>query len=95
MKILIQIPLVVLLITFLLMGILTVSVKVLLLSPSFWQKSFETHNVYGTLAEKLRTQLEDKTVKEGGRRTDAVTLTQLITPENLKSFINRNVTNIL
>ena len=71
------------------------SVKFLLLSPSFWQKSFETHNVYGTLAEKLRTQLEDKTVKEGGRRTDAVTLTQLITPENLKSFINRNVTNIL
>lgn len=87
--------LVIIFIPLFLIGIIAATSKFSLLNPVFWQRTFDTHNVYSDLAVNLKIMAEDKTVRDGGSRVDAKVLTDLITPLNLKDFIDRNLSNLL
>lgn len=95
MKAFVQTLLVILFIPLFLIGLMSVTVKYQLLSPMFWQETFDTHNVYMSLSIALKDLVEEKTINEGGSRGDVKILTNLITSENLKDFIDINLENIL
>lgn len=76
-------------------GIILAAVRFQLLEPRFWENSFDKHNVYNNLSVVVKKTVEDQIVKDGGRVSDAKVLTDIITPENLKDFITKNLVNIL
>lgn len=76
-------------------AVLASSFKFQLLKPDFWQNAFRTNNVYTNLALALKSTAEQETVKKGGSLREARVLTDLITPDNLQDFIERNIKNLL
>lgn len=76
-------------------ALLAGAVKFQLLDIRFWQETFTKHNVYQDLASKTKDSLESQIGKEGGSRRDAKVLTDLITPENVKDFVDKNLQNVL
>ena len=84
-----------LVIPLLLLGFISASIKFQLLNAKFWLATFERHNVYTTGAEALKNYAEGQIAKEGGRKSDAKVITDLITPENLKDITEKNITNFL
>ncbi len=95
MKFTAKLFLVALIVPFLLLAIIAASIKFQLLNPKFWLSTFEKHNVYETTATALKEQAEGQVVKGGGNKNDTRILTDLITPENLKDFTEKNITNFL
>src|SRR3990167_9521662 len=76
-------------------SLLTATFKFQLLDYNFWQRSFEKNNVYQNLAVVIKNSLESQIEKEGGSKNEVKVLTDLITTENLKDFIGKNIQNIL
>jgi len=72
-----------------------VTVRFQLLEPSFWENAFSSSNTYSNLSVSINKNLESQTIAEGGRASDVKILTDLITPENLKDTIGKNINNIL
>src|SRR5512143_554093 len=69
--------------------------KFQLLDFHFWQNAFSKDNVYQELAVASKNSLDSQIASEGGSKSDARILTDLITPGNVRDFVDRNVQNIL
>lgn len=76
-------------------AVVLASIKFQLLSPQFWKSSLLQHNVYNALSQMTKTMAASKTVKGGGNPQDIKILTDIATPELIKDFMERNITNIL
>lgn len=75
--------------------LLSATLKFQLLDFRFWQDTFTKNNVYQNLATSTKDSLESQIGKEGGSKSDARILTDLVTTENIKEFVDRNVQNVL
>lgn len=95
MKFTAQLILIILFIPIFLLSVFSATVRFQFLKPNFWLTSFEKNNVYTGLALTLQNATENQIETEGGSRTEVKVLTGLITPENLKETIEKNLTNIL
>jgi len=78
-----------------LIGVVLSSIRFQLLSPSFWETTFRSNNIYTNLSAAIKTTAEQKTVKDGGSLKEVKVLTNLITPANLQYFLEKNIKNIL
>jgi hypothetical protein len=76
-------------------GLIGGTLKFQLLDYDFWNKAFEKHQTYSSLASASKTLLETQINKEGGSKSDAKVMTDLITTENAKDLVDRNVKNII
>jgi hypothetical protein len=76
-------------------GLLAGTLKFQLLDFSFWQQAFQKHNTYQDLAAASKTSFEAQISKQGGNKNDVKILTDLITPDNTKDLVNRNLANFL
>lgn len=95
MKVTAQIFLIIFFILFFFVGLISATFKFQLLSYSFWQNTFEKYNVYQNLAVVSKDSFNSQVTKEGGNKNDVKILTDLITPENAKELIDRNLQNFL
>lgn len=95
MKITASIFIILLTVPLILLGIFAATVRFQLLDARFWQRTFEIHDTYSKLSTVLKNQVEDQIVSEGGRKSDVTILTDLITPANVKDFLDRNIVNLL
>ncbi len=86
---------VILFLVFFVVAMLSATVKFGLLNDSFWKTSFAKNNVYAALSEALKNSLTNQVGKEGGNKTDVSILTDLITEDNTKDFVNNNLTNFI
>jgi hypothetical protein len=75
--------------------LIAVTFRFQFLVPTFWENTFSTSNTYSNLAVSINKNLVAQTISEGGSRSDVNILTDLITPENLKDVINKNIVNVL
>jgi hypothetical protein len=76
-------------------GLISATFKFQLLNYNFWEASFQKYNVYQNLANVGKTSFESQIDKEGGNKNDVKILTDLITPENVKDVVDRNLLNFL
>ena len=67
-----------------LIGLLSATIKFQILNFNFWQTTLAANNVYTKLSQTLQTYEENQIVKEGGKKSDAKILTDLITPQIFK-----------
>lgn len=95
MKIFSQILLCILVIPVVLIGVMSFTLKFRLLDPQFWETTYEKYNVYSDLTTVLKKTVIDQTLNDGGRASDANSITDLLTQSNVKIFFNRNLENIL
>jgi hypothetical protein len=72
-----------------------VSLRFQLLASSFWENTFNSGDVYSKLSISINKNLESQAVSEGGRASDVKILTDLISPENLRDTISKNINNLL
>lgn len=75
--------------------LLSATFKFQLLNVRFWRDTFGKSNVYQSLAVSTKESLESQIGKEGGNKNDAKVLTDLITTDNVKDFIDKNLQNVL
>lgn len=87
--------LVVLYIPFFLILLVLVSVKFQLLVPKFWINSFEKYDTYQRIEDLVPNMIEASKEREGEDNIDPRFLTALITKENLKPFLEKNIEFIL
>jgi hypothetical protein len=95
MKFIIKSFLAILFIPVFLLLLLAVTFKFQLLDSSFWQKTFSQGSVYSNLSASLGSYIEEKVTAEGGSRSDAKIFTDLVSPENLKDVIDKNLAEVL
>lgn len=95
MKFFVRTILVIIYIPIFLIFLFAVNLRFQLLTPSFWDKTFSSGDTYSKLSESINKNLESQTIAEGGRASDVKILTDLITPENVKDAISRNINNVL
>ncbi len=76
-------------------GIVLATIRFQFLEPTFWENSFDKHNVYNDLSAVVKKTVEAQITHDGGRVSDAKVLTDIITPGNLRDFITKNLVNVL
>ena len=86
--ILISIPLIII-------CMLSVNIKFQFLSSGFWIKSFESGNVYSKVSSIVEDRLIERVEAEGGMKSDIKVLSDLISPQSLKTVFERNIESIL
>lgn len=95
MKIVIQILLILLIILVFAVFQIGSVFKFALLNSNFWIMSFTRNNVYTSLSKVIKNSFELQVTKDGFDKNEARVLTDLITPENTKDFVNNNLINLL
>jgi hypothetical protein len=95
MKFIIKLLLSMLFIPIFLVFLLAVTFRFQLLDFSFWQRSFSEGNTYANLSASLRSYIEEKVTAERGSRSDVGVFTDLVSPENLKDVIDKNLAAVL
>jgi hypothetical protein len=71
------------------------SIRFQLLSINYWKLSFESNNTYSTLVGVIQSDLVDQVTSQGGKVGDVHILTDLVTEDNLRNFIDKNLENSL
>lgn len=95
MKIIAKLILTIIFIPVFLIFLFTINLRFQLLTPSFWEKTFNSEDTYSKLSLAISKNLESRTVAEGGKASDIKILTDLVTPEYLKDTISKNISSIL
>lgn len=95
MKFIAKFVLTVIFIPVFLIFLLAVNLRFQLLTPSFWENSFGSNDIYSKLSLSINKNLLSQTIAEGGSVGDVKILTDLLSPENLKDVINTNIINVL
>jgi uncharacterized protein YpmB len=78
-----------------LLFIFAVNLRSQILAPTFWERTFDSQNVYSKISNAINKNLESRAVAEGGKPGDVKIITDIISPENLKDTINKNIYNVL
>lgn len=95
MKIAAQVLLVIFFVILFFVGLISATFKFGILNYNFWENSFQKYNVYQNLADVSKTSFESQIDKEGGSKGDIKILTDLITSENVKDVVDKNLQNFL
>jgi hypothetical protein len=95
MKLIAKIFLTILFVPLFLILVLGITLKFQILKPAFWENAFKSKNTYSNLSAVVSKSLRSQVIAEGGREGDVKILTDLISPDNLKDVINKNIFNIL
>lgn len=95
MKILAKIVLTILFIPIFLILLISLNLRFQLLNQGFWQGTFAANNVYSRLSSLIKNYADEQVTSEGGNKNDIKVLTDLVTPDNLKDLIDRNIANVL
>lgn len=95
MKTFASILLVIFFIPLLLISVVSYTLKFQLLDYNFWQSTFQKNNVYQNLASESKGSFESQINSEGGNKNDIQVLTDLITPDNTKDVVDKNLQNFL
>ena len=95
MKVFASVVLVVLFIPLFLVSLFSYTLKFDLLNYNFWQTTLEKNNVYADLTINIKSSFDNQIVKEGGNKNDIKVITDLITTENTKDTMNKNIKNVL
>ncbi len=78
-----------------LIAIASATLKFQLLQADFWESAFEKDNVYSKITDIVKESVVSQTVEKGGNALEIKVITDLITPENVKDFVNKNLENLL
>jgi hypothetical protein len=95
MKIFVKIVLNILFVVSIVLFSISLTLKFLVLNPNFWKKTFNDNQIYSQLSTAIKNNLDSQVIAGGGSKSDAAPLTDLVTPDNLKDFINNNIDNLL
>jgi hypothetical protein len=95
MRLLAKIILIILFIPVYLIFLFSINLRFQILKPSFWNNTFSSDGVYTKLSLSIKKNIESQTIFEGGRASDVKIITDLITPENIRDAISKNINNIL
>ena len=95
MKVLGKILLIVLSIPVFLLCILSINFRFQILKSGFFFNTFEKGNVYSQISDLLKDRLITKVTAGGGNVGDIGDLSSLISPRNLRIFVEVNVESIL
>ncbi len=77
------------------LAVLSLNIRFQFLSLGFWINTFEKGNVYSQISENVENRLVSRVVAEGGGKNDIALLSNLISPDSLKNFSEKNIKNIL
>jgi hypothetical protein len=95
MKFIAKLILTIIFIPVFLIFIFAVNLRFQFLLPSFWQNTFNANGTYSKLSVSISKNLISQTVASGGNAGDVKILTDLISADNLKDIIDRNINNFL
>lgn len=95
MKVVAQIFLTIFFLLFFIVAFVAGTVKFKILNYSFWTTTFQKHSVYTTLANVVKSSVNTQVNRGGGDTQDIAILTDLITTENTKDFVDKNLSNLL
>ncbi len=95
MKIVAQILLIIFFVILFFAGLISSTLKFQLLDYNFWKTTFQKHNVYQNLADVSKISFESQINKGGGSGSDVKFFTDLITTENVKDLVDKNLKNCL
>lgn len=95
MKVAAQVLLIVFFVILFFVGLVSTAFKFQLLDYNFWQGTFRKYDVYQNLAVVSKDSFESQIAKEGGNKNDIKILTDLISEENAKDIVDRNLWNLL
>jgi hypothetical protein len=95
MKVAAQVLLVIFFVILFFVGLISSAFKFQLLDYNFWQSTFQKNDVYQNLAVVSKDSFESQIAKEGGNKNDIKILTDLISKENAKDVVDRNIWNFL
>jgi hypothetical protein len=94
MKTFAQILLIIIFIIFFISTLVTSTFKFVLLNRNFWISAFTKNDVYSELSMSIKNSVNQKVNEEGGDNSDITVLTDLITPDNTRDFIDNNLYNV-
>lgn len=95
MKFVLKLILTILFVPLFLILLIVVTARFQLLAPSFWENAFNANDTYSQLSVSINKNLVAQTIAEGGTGSDIRIFTDLISPENLKDVIDKNIVNVL
>lgn len=95
MRIIAQVFLVFSFICIFFVGLISATLKFEILNGNFWQKTFEKQTVYQDLASVFKDSFEEQVSKEGGSVGDVKVISSLMTEENTRDIVDKNIRNIL
>jgi len=95
MKIIAKIVLNILFVVAVVLFSISLTLKFQILDTNFWKKTFNDDGIYSQLSTAIKNNLDNQVVAGGGSKNDAAPLTSLVTPDNLKDFIDNNIDNLL
>ena len=95
MKTLVKIVLNILFVIVFLFFSISLILKFQILDANFWKKTFTANGTYLAISVAIKDNLVSQVVAGGGSKNDATPLTNLVTPDILKDFIENNVDNLL
>ncbi len=75
--------------------VLSINIRFQLLSPEFWTTTLEKGGVYSKISTVIAGRLESRVVAEGGTERDVSILTNIISPLNVKDFLEKNIQSVL
>lgn len=76
-------------------ALISAIIKFELLNYRFISQSLNKHNVYSNLSLVVKNSIESQVGKGGGKINDIAVITDLITTENTKDAVNKNLFNLL
>lgn len=80
---------------FYLVALITGTFRFGILNYNFLTNTFTKHNVYENLAISTKASFENQIFVKGGSKNDITVLTDLITTDNAKDVVNKNLNNSL
>ncbi len=95
MKVFLKIVLSVLFVAISLVFAISATFRFQILNTNYWKQGFETNGTYSVLVSVIQSDLVDQVTSQGGKVGDVHILTDLVTEDNLKNLIDRNLENSL
>lgn len=95
MKIIAKILLTILIIPVFLLFMFSINLRFQVLTPNFWMSTFNRGKVYSQISLYLNNKLESTVLAEGGKVGDVKTLSNFLSEESIKRFVEDNLVSFL
>lgn len=95
MKLIGKIFLTIIMVPLFVLFMISINIRFQFLSANFWTNTFERGGVYLQLSLYLKNKLESNVVAEGGKLSDIATLSNLLSEDSIKRFVEDNLTGFV
>lgn len=95
MKIIAKILLTILIIPVFLLFMFSINIRFQVLTSKFWMSTFERGRVYSQISLYLNNRLESTVLSEGGKVGDVKTLSNFLSEESIKRFVEDNLVSFI